>query len=375
MSWQDEQPPWGKKKGPSSPEDLLAALLKKIKDSFDPGKQGGGPKDPNSRPPGGPGPEFNKGSLGLIGFMIALVVLLAVGRSSFYTLDEAKGERGIVLRLGKFNTLTEPGPHLKVPFVDEVVKVSVTKVWKEEFGFRSRSSAQKSIFAKQGFESESLMLTGDKNVIDVEWIVQYRIQDPYKFAFNVRDVRQAVRDVSEMVMRRLVGNHGFDYLLQNREMLAAGALVELQKTMNTYNSGVKIWEVRFKDVTPPDKVKPAFNEVNEADQDMKRLVNEAEQQYNKVIPKARGTAKRMLEEAHGYAVERVNISKGDTARFLALLTEYQRAKRVTRKRLYLETMTEIMPNVDEIYVLDKEQRSLLPLLNVTGQAGRKAGGS
>ena len=371
MSWQDEQPPWGKKKGPSSPEDFIAALLKKIKDSFDPGKQGGGPSDPNGNKPSSPGPEFNKSSLGLIGLMIVVVIVLSVGRSSFYTLDEAKGERGIVLRLGKFYTLTEPGPHLKMPFIDEVIKISVTNVWKEEFGFRSRSTVQKSIFAKQGFQSESIMLTGEKNVIDVEWIVQYRIQDPYKFAFNVRDVRQAVRDVSEMVMRRLVGNHGFDYVLQNREMLAGAAMQELQETMNDYGSGVKIWEVRFKDVTPPDEVKPAFNEVNEADQDMKRLVNEAEQQYNKVIPKARGTAKRMLEEAHGYSVERVNRAKGDTARFLALLEEYQKSKDVTRKRLYLETMVEVLPTVNEVYILDKDQRSLLPLLNVTTPAVRK----
>lgn len=365
MSWQDEQPPWGKKKGPSSPEDLIAALLKKIKNSFDPGNQGGGPNDPNKGKPAGPPLEFGKGGMGLIGVVVILVLIFSLGRASFYTLDEAKGERGIVLRLGKFYTLTEPGPHLKLPFIDEVVKVSVTHVWKEEFGFRSRSTAQKSVFAKQGFQNESIMLTGEKNVIDVEWIVQYRVQDPYKFAFNVRDVRQAVRDVSEMVMRRLVGNHGFDYVLQNREMLAGDAMQELQAIMNNYGSGVKIWELRFKDVTPPDEVKPAFNEVNEADQDMKRLVNEAEQQYNKVIPKARGTAKRVLEEAHGYSIERVNRAKGDTVRFLALLEEYQRSKSVTRKRLYLETMAAVLPTVSQIYIIDKQQHSLLPLLNVT----------
>ena len=142
MSWQDEQPPWGKKKGPSSPEDLIAALLKKIKDSFDPAKQGGGPNDPNKGKPSGPSMEFGKGGMGVIGVIILVVLALTLGRASFYTLDEAKGERGIVLRLGKFYTLTEPGPHLKIPFVDEVVKVSVTHVWKEEFGFRSRSTAR-----------------------------------------------------------------------------------------------------------------------------------------------------------------------------------------------------------------------------------------
>ncbi len=359
MSWQDEQPPqWGKKKGPSSPEDLIAALLKKIKESFEGGGSGG-----DGSGSGSGAPNF-KGGLGAFGLIIIVIVGIVVLRSSFYTLDEAKGERGVVLRLGKFYTLTEPGPHLKVPFLDEVFKVSVSEVRKEEFGFRSRSQIQKSVFAKSGYTSESLMLTGDKNVIDVEWIVQYQVQDPYKFAFNVRNVPQAVRDVSEMVMRRMVGNHGFDYVLNNREMLGADVARELQKTLNDYNSGVSIGEVRLKDATPPDEVKPAFNEVNEADQDMKRLVNEAEQQYNKVIPKARGEAKGRIEGAHGYAIERTNIAKGDAARFLSVLEEYQKAKDVTRKRLYLETMEAVLPKVSEVYVIDKEQRSLLPLLNV-----------
>ncbi len=361
MSWQDEQPQWGKKKGPSSPEDFIAALLKKIKDSF----EGGGNKGGGSAPGSGGNTPSLKGGLGVFGLIIVVIVGIIVLRSSFYTLDEAQGERGVVLRLGKFYTLTEPGPHLKVPFIDEVFKVSVSEVRKEEFGFRSRSQNQKSVFAKSGYTSESLMLTGDKNVIDVEWIVQYRVQDPYKFAFNVRNVPQAVRDVSEMVMRRMVGNHSFDYVLNNREMMGSDVARELQKTLRDYNSGVTIGEVRFKDATPPDEVKPAFNEVNEADQDMKRLVNEAEQQYNNVIPKARGEAKGMIEGAYGYAIERTNIAKGDTSRFLSVLAEYEKAKAVTRKRLYLETMEAVLPKLSEIYVIDKEQRSLLPLLNVS----------
>jgi membrane protease subunit HflK len=237
-------------------------------------------------------------------------------------------------------------------------------VRKEEFGFRSRAQIQKSVFAKSGYASESLMLTGDKNVIDVEWIVQYKVQDPYKFAFNVRNVPQAVRDISEMVMRRMVGNYGFDYVLNNREILGGQVARELQQTLKDYDSGVYISEVRLKDVTPPDTVKPAFNEVNEADQDMKRLVNEAEQQYNKVIPKASGSAKRIIEEAHGYAIERVNNAKGDTSRFLSVLAEYEKAKSVTRNRMYLETMANVLPKVKEVYVIDKDQRSLLPLLSV-----------
>lgn len=358
MSWQDEQPPWGQKKGPASPEDLVTALLKKIKDSFSDGGKGGGSSDsPN---PSGSGKPPIAG-MALVAIVIGVFIM---AQSALYQVDAGKGEKGIVLRLGKFHTLTEPGLHFKIPFIDEVRLVEVSKIRNEQFGFRSRSQAQKSTFNKSAFTDESLMLTGDKNVIDVEWIVQYRVQDPYKFAFNVYDVPKAVRDVSEMVMRRIVGNHGFDYILNNRDVLTLSATKRLQDTLDSYDSGVHIAEVRLKDVTPPDRVKPAFNEVNEADQDMKRLVNEAEREYNNVIPKAAGSANKLIEQAYGYAIERTNNAQGETARFLAVLTEYQRAKDVTRKRLYLETMGAVLPRVNEIYVIDKEQQSLLPFLNV-----------
>ena len=359
MSWQDEQPPWGKKKGPASPEDLVAALLKKIKDSFSDNGKGGGGGASGSTGSGEGKPPF-------VGMAIiaVLVGLFIVVQSSFYQVDAGKGEKGIVLRLGKFHTLTEPGLRFKVPFIDEVRIVEVSKIRNEQFGFRSRSQAQKSTFNKSAYTDESLMLTGDKNVIDVEWIVQYRVQDPYKFAFNVYNVPKAVRDVSEMVMRRIVGNHGFDYILSNRDVLIIAASKEIQETLNDYNSGVHIAEVRLQDVTPPDRVKPAFNEVNEADQDMKRLVNEAEREYNNVIPKAAGDANKMIEEAHGYAIERTNNAKGETARFLAVMKEYQQAKDITRKRLYLETMGKVLPQVQDIYVIDPEQKSILPFLNM-----------
>ena len=366
MSWQDEQPPWGKKKGPASPEDLVAALLKKIKDSFSNNGNGGGGASESPKSGGSGKPPI----AGLV-LVVLAIGLFIVAQSAFYQVDAGKGEKGIVLRLGKFYTLTEPGLHFKMPFLDEVRLLEVSKIRKEEFGFRSRSQAQKSTFNKSAYSAESLMLTGDKNVIDVEWIVQYRVQDPYRFAFNVYDVPQAVRDVSEMVMRRIVGNHGFDFILNNRDILTVSAAKELQDTLNSYDSGVHIAEVRLKDVTPPDRVKPAFNEVNEADQDMKRLVNEAEREYNNVIPKAAGDANKMLEVAHGYAIERTNNAKGQTARFLAVLKEYQQAKAVTRKRLYLETMGNVLPKVREVYVIDNEQKALLPFLNVNPGTGLK----
>jgi membrane protease subunit HflK len=241
----------------------------------------------------------------------------------------------------------------------------VETVRKQEFGMRTMIPGQKTVYEKRGYETESLMLTGDKNVISVEWIVQYKVMDPLNFVFKVKDVDQAVRDVSEMAVRRVVGNQGFDYALSNREIIELLSTTEIQSTLDKYESGVKIVTVKLQDVNPPDAVKPAFNEVNEADQDMKRLVNEAEETYNRVIPKARGTALSIMEEAHGYAIERVNLAEGEVARFTNILKEYQLAERVTKKRMYLETMAKVIPNVESIYIIDKDQRSILPFLDIS----------
>jgi len=297
-----------------------------------------------------------------------LVLLL---QSAFFKIET--GSLGVVLRLGKFHRIADPGLKFKIPLIDVVQKVDVQAIRKEEFGFRTRTAAQKTLYERRGFDAESLMLTGDKNVINVAWIVQYKVSDPVNFLFKVREVEKAVRDVSEVTVRRIVGNHNFDFVLDNREVLGASMARELQATLNDYESGVEITTLQLQDVNPPNEVKPAFNEVNEADQDQKRLVNEAEEIYNRVIPKARGSAKKVLEEAHGYAVERVNLAKGETHRFLAVLKEYRRAKDVTRKRIYLETMRKVLPKVTEIYVIDKEQRSVLPFLDLSD--GKRLGGS
>ncbi len=185
----------------------------------------------------------------------------------------------------------------------------------------------------------------------------------------VKDVIQAVRDVSESVTRRIVGNMDFDYVLGNRDLLAATVKNELQSELDALNAGIAIGTVQFQDINPPDKVKPAFNEVNEADQDMKRLVNEAEETYNRVIPKARGDAKKIVEEAYGYKAKRINGAKGETQRFTDILQEYRIAPDVTKKRMYLETMQSIMPGVQSVYVIDEKQQSPLPLLNITGNKG------
>lgn len=363
MAWQDEQPPWGKGGKTPSPEDFIAELLKKLKASFGGGSgappgEGGGPGATGSPPAG----LF--GGVGKLFTVIIVIIIIQVVYSSFYTIKP--GERGVVLRFGEYSKTAPPGLNFKIPLVDTVIKVDIETVRKEEFGFRTRAPGRQTIYQKEGFDAESLMLTADKNVIDVEWIVQYKVRDPFNFLFKVQDVKQAVRDISETAIRRVIGNMDFDYVLSNREILAGTTATEMQAELDNYEAGVDIVTVQLQDVNPPDAVKPAFNEVNEADQDMKRLVNEAEEAYNRVIPKASGEALQIVEQARGYSVQRVNESKGETARFLAIMKEYQAAEDVTRQRMYLETLRDVLPTVKNIYVIDKEQRSILPFLDISG---------
>ena len=364
MAWQDEQSPWGKGGRTPSPEDIIAELLKKLKQAFGGGTGGAPPGEEGGQAPAGMPPTGLFGGLSKVLVVILVIVLIQVTYSSFYTIKP--GERGVVLRFGKYSRTAPPGLNFKIPLVDTVTKVDIETVRKEEFGFRTKVPARQTVYQKEGFDSESLMLTADKNVIDVEWIVQYKVRDPSNFLFKVQDVRQALRDVTETVVRRVVGNMDFDYVLSNREILAGSSADELQTVLDSYEAGVDIVTVQLQDVNPPEAVKPAFNEVNEADQDMKRLVNEAEEAYNKVIPKASGDAKKIVEQARGYSVQRVNESKGETARFLAIMKEYQAAKDVTRQRMYLETLQQVLPSVKNIYVIDKEQRSILPFLDISG---------
>ncbi len=371
----NQQPQWGRKR-PSSPEDLLAALLKKIKDSFEGGhNRGNKPPDGTNSGSGSSGGKGLGFGVGKILLVVGLLILFNLVSSSFYTISP--GEKGVILRLGKYYKTTDSGLNFKIPLIDDLYKVDVKTIRKQEFGFRTRLPGQKTIFEKRGYQTESLMLTGDKNVIDMSWIVQYKVRDPVRFLFKVRNVPQAVRDVSERAIRRVVGNQDFDYALTNREIIESSTAIELQKIMDYYQSGVKIVTVKLQDVNPPNAVKPAFNEVNEADQDMKRLVNEAEATYNKVIPRAKGEAKKIVEEAKGYAVQRVNLARGEAVRFTDILKQYKLARQVTRRRMYLETMQNILPKVGAIYVLDKDQRSLLPFMNIGRSAlasGLRAGG-
>jgi membrane protease subunit HflK len=245
--------------------------------------------------------------------------------------------------------------------------VATERVLKQEFGFRTADSSalERTRFADQDFPSESLMLTGDLNIIQVEWVVQYRIGDPIRYLYGMRDPTRTLRDLSESVMRRVVGNRiGSEVLTIGRVEIANTARDEIQAAMDKYDNGIRIITVELQDVVPPPRVQPAFNEVNEARQELERMVNEATMQANQAIPRAQGTANRIISEAEGYATERVNRSLGETARFTAVLLEYRNVPEVTRSRLYLETLSEALPRIGSVVVVQDDQIAPLPLLNL-----------
>lgn len=331
--------------------------------------------------PGSPGEELRQWAGRLRGNrpplqvlpVLLLTVLVVVGLySAFYKVDTE--ETGVLLRLGCFVDFVEPGLHMKLPFgIDQVRSVQTGRVLKEEFGFRtiaSRASRNgSSVYTKRGLENESLTLTGDLNVTDVEWIVQYQVSDPFKYLYRIHEPRDTIRDISEAVVRKVIGNANVAEVLTTERAFLAGTIEkDLQEILNSYDIGVRIVTVKFQSVLPPDPVKAAFNEVNEAEQQKESLIFQAREQYNREVPKARGVAKRTIQEAEGYAIERINRARGETARFVELLEEYRKAPQVTRQRLYLETLEQVLPKMKEIYIMDPEAGGPLPLLNLRDTA-------
>jgi len=308
------------------------------------------------RPPQGPGSR--QIAIGAIALLVAVAAFTA-----FYTVQPE--ERAVVKRFGAVHGITDPGLHFKLPFgIDSVQKVATERVLKQEFGFRSLdSSGERTRFSDQDFLDESLMLTGDLNIIQVDWVVQYRISDPIRYLYGMREPTRTLRDLSESVMRRVVGNRiGSEVLTVARVEIANAAREEIQSAMDRYDNGLHIITVELQDVVPPARVQPAFNEVNEARQELERMVNEANRELNQAIPRAEGTANRIIAEAEGYATERVNRALGETARFSAVLAEYRNAPEVTRTRLYLEALHRALPRIGSVVVMEEGQA--LPLLNL-----------
>ncbi|MGC9512885.1 MAG: FtsH protease activity modulator HflK [Fidelibacterota bacterium] len=300
----------------------------------------------------------------MIKSFVILVIVLLLLFTSWFTVDAE--EVGVILRLGKFSRTVNPGLHFKIPFgVEQVFKVPVQRQLKEEFGFRTLTPGVRSTYDTRNYEDESVMLTGDLNVAVVEWTVQYRIDDPYKYLFRIRNARSALRDMTEATMREVIGNRTVAEILTiGRAEVASTVKVELQKMANNYETGYRIDQVVLQNVTPPEPVRPSFNEVNEAQQDREKLINQAKAEYNRVIPRAKGEAQQTIQEAEGYALNRVNTAKGQVAMFNAVFEEYRKAPDVTRQRIYLETMNEILPKLGKKFVIDESVSGILPLLNL-----------
>ena len=296
--------------------------------------------------------------------ILAITVFSGLMLSSFYSIGP--DEVGIIRLFGKYNRTTRPGLHWKLPFnIEKLNKVKVTTVFIEEFGFRTEKAGVTTQYSPHSYPEESLMLTGDLNVSDVTWVVQFKIKDPVKLLFNIRDPRQTVRDISEVVMRLVIGDSSVNEALTMRRIeINQEVQDKMQNILDSYASGIQIETVKLQDVNPPDQVKPSFNEVNEAKQEQEKVVNQSWEAYNKVIPKAKGEAEKTIREAEGYALRRVNQSQGDAANFLATWNAYKDTKEVTRQRLYLETLQDTLPRAKRIYIMDSKTNGLFPFLNL-----------
>lgn len=319
-------------------------------------------QDPN------PQPDFREFVLFLKKYRLR-IILVAVIVPLLFTSIHTVGpeEEGVVINLGKYSRTVQPGLNFILPFgIERMYKIPVQRQLKQEFGFRTTgSSGSSSSYTKSNFIVESLMLTGDLNLVDVEWVVQYRIVDSYKFLFKVRDAEEALREMSESAMRKVVGDRTVNEVITiGRQEVASAVEDVLQKMCEEYENGIRIDQVVLQDVNPPDKVKPSFNAVNQAQQERETLINQAESEYNRVIPRARGEAEEAIQLAEAYALNRVNTAIGETERFNSLYNEYIKAPEVTKKRLYFETMEKIMPKVSEKVIVDEKGNNVLPLLNL-----------
>jgi membrane protease subunit HflK len=326
---------------------------------------------------GGPPPQVDEilnqlKNLKIPGGTVAIIigiVLIILAWSSIFTIES--GSVGVIQRFGEFKRMEAPGLNFKLPFgIETVKKVSQEKVEREEFGFRDESNQQMRRFSPASdITNTSLMLTGDLNVAVVPWIVQYRVKDPYNYLFKVKDVRGLLRDLSESSMRLVVGDRSINEVITKRGDIADQAETVLQQELDKAETGLMVVNVELKRTNVPGPVQPSFNEVNQAIQEKEKLIYQAREDYNKAIPAARGEAERTIKEAEGYALDRINRAKGDAARFESLYIEYIKAQDVTKRRLYLESIKELLPKLGSKFIVDENQKNLLPLLNLGKQQG------
>lgn len=309
--------------------------------------------------------KFNISASTIVLGVVAVLILIG-GFTSFYTVQAES--QGVVLRFGKYTKTVDPGLRFKLPFgIDQVLIVPVERQLKQEFGFFTAGATNPSQYSSSESErmAERSMVTGDLNAASVEWVIQYRITDPNQFLFKVRNPQFTLRDISESVMRTVVGDRTVDEVITiGRQEIESEALVQMQELVQKYQLGLSINQVQLKDVNPPRKVQSSFNEVNQAQQQKEQMINVANGEYNKVVPRARGEAKQRIQEAEGYALRRINEAQGDVSRFQSIFSEYLKAPEVTRQRMYMETMQSVLPKMGQKIIIDEEGSQVLPLLQL-----------
>ena len=339
--------PWG---GQPTPGSELEVLIREGQDRLKKIMPSGGPR-------------------GVIALAVLALAVLGAW-TAYYTVPS--DSVAVIQRFGKYLKEVPPGLHFKLPLgIDAATIVPVKRQLKQEFGFTTpgaRDPYQSS--APSDGRRETQMVTGDLNAALVEWVVQYRISDPAKFLFEVREPSETLRYVSESVMREVVGDRTVDEVITiGRQEIETEALVKMQALSTKYAMGISIDQVQLKNINPPGPVQESFNEVNQAQQEKEKLINEARRDYNKVIPLAEGEKDQRIREADGYRLKRINEAEGDVARFSALFAEYNKAPEVTRRRIYIETLQDVMPGIRSKIIVDEQTHGILPLLNLDAQKG------
>jgi membrane protease subunit HflK len=296
---------------------------------------------------------------------LAVVAAAAVLLTGIYKVDGT--ELAVVTRFGKYDRTMDPGLHFKLPLgIERNYNVPVTTVQTEQFGFETLKSGVTSQY-KNNITRESTMLTGDLNIVDVEWIIQYRVVDPKAWLFNVKDKRRTIRDISQSVVNLLVGDRAIlDVMRTEREPIEIAAVELMNDNFKLLGLGINVIAVKLQNIVPPIGVQDAFEDVNKAIQDMERFINEGQESYNAQIPRAQGEADKIIQVARGYATERVNNAQGDAARFNSVYEEYRKSPAITRERLYLEAMEEVFGAKENQSLIDGELDNVLPFKTITG---------
>ena len=303
----------------------------------------------------------------IVAIVLIAVIVLAGILSSLYMVDQT--EQSVILLFGKYNRITGPGLHTKLPFgIEQNYNVPTQVIQTMPFGFRTQQAGVSTIYDKSDYPEESVMLTGDLNIVDVEWVIQYRIVDPYKWLFKVENRTKTIRDISQSVINMLVGDRAILNVMGSERTIIS---LESQELMNeifdTYDLGISVTTVQLKNIVPPiGEVQDAYEDVNMAIQDMEKLINEGKESYNNEIPLAQGQAAQMIQIAEGYATERVNEANGNVARFNSVLTEYEKNKSVTRSRLYIEMIEDVFGQEEGTDIIDKNLDNFLPLKSLQG---------